>query len=162
MRFDSTKPREVAEYELKQFREQRAKFDGGERFSREYYGVRSADDLRALTTLQATARYLQAKDQRVQVGELLKQSGCADSTFAPPFTVRRILATALANDSIAYLLHEEGTTATSRSGYSEFPTVMVLRLRGNRWVIVPTPAFLGPGGVAIFGDGPCDSTRRTR
>ena len=159
MRFDSTKPREVAEYELKQLRQQRAKFDGGERFSREYYGVRSADDLRALTTLQATARYLKAKDQRVQFRELLKQSGCADRTFVPPFTMHRILATALANDSIAYLLHEEGTT-TSRSGYSEFPSVMVLRFRGNRWVIVPTPAFMGPGGVAIVGDGPCDSTRR--
>lgn len=160
MRGDSTKPREVAEYELKRYREQVSKFDAGDRFSREYYGIRSADDLRALSTTQAAARHLQAKDPRVQIRELLKQAGCADSTFTTPFTVHRILATALANDSIAYLLHEEGTSATSRSGYSEFPSVMVLRFRGNRWVIVPTPAFMGPGGVAIFGDGPCDATRR--
>ena len=160
MRGDSTKPREVAEYELKQFREQRAKFDGAERFSREYYGVRSAEDLRALSTIQATARYLKAKDQRVQFRELLKQSGCADSTFAPPYTVHRILATALANDSVAYLLHDDGNVPMRRVAYSEFPSVMVLRLQANRWVIVPTPMFMGSGGVAIYGDGPCHSTRR--
>jgi len=160
MRGDSTKPREVAEYELKRFREQMSRFDAGERFSREYYGVRSAEQLRSLTTVQAGARYLKAKDQRVQVRELLKQSGCADSTFTMPFSVHRILATALANDSVAYVLHDDGNAATSRSGYSEFPSVMALRFRGGRWVIEPTPAFMGPGGVVMSGEGPCDSTRR--
>jgi hypothetical protein len=160
MRGDSTKPREVAEYELKRYREQVSKFDAGDRFSREYYGIRSASDLRALSTTQAAARYLQAKDQRVQLRELLKQAGCGDPTFTPPFTVHRILATALANDSVAYLVHDESATAISRAGYSELPSIMVLRFRGGRWVIAPTPMFMGPGGVAIYGDGPCDATRR--
>jgi len=159
MRGDPNKPREVAEYELKRFRDQVAKRDSGERFSREFYGVRSAAELRALSTIQVAARYLQAKDQRVQFREFLRQSGCPDSTLAMPFHVHRILATALANDSVAYLLHDD-SPALNRSGYSEFPSVMILRLRSDRWVIVPTPMFMGPGGIAIFGDGPCDSTRR--
>jgi len=159
MRGDPNKPREVAEYELKRLREQMAKRDSGERFSSEFHGVRSAAELRALSTSQVAARYLQAKDQRVQFREFLRQSGCPDSTFTMPFRVHRILATALANDSVAYLLHDEGPEP-SRSGYSEFPSVMILRLRGDGWAIVPTPNVMGPGGIVISGDGPCDSRRR--
>jgi hypothetical protein len=159
MRMDPNKPREVAEYELKRFREQMAKNDAGERFSHQYYGVRSVEDLRALTTTQAAVRFLQAKDQRMQFREFLRQSGCSDTTITAPFRMQRILATALANDSVAYVLHDQLGLAGSREGYSEFPTVMALRLREGRWKIIPSDALMGPGGVAVIGGGPCDSTQ---
>ena len=66
LRDDPAKPIAVAEYELKRYRDQVAKFDAGEMFSHEFDGVRSLEELRALSTLQAAARYLQAQDERIQ------------------------------------------------------------------------------------------------
>lgn len=44
---------------------------------------------------------------RVQFRKFLRQSGCSDTTFRTPVRVQHMLATALANDSVAYVLHDQ-------------------------------------------------------
>lgn len=165
MRDDPKKPLTVAEYELKRYREQMASIDASNAFSFEFLGIRSAEELRALSTLQATVRFLQAKDMRMQMREYLRRSGCADSTFRMPFSVHRIIATALANDSVAYVLHQDGMFTPVRDAeYPIDPFVMQLRLRGGRWLIVPTPTLMSGNGMgfATVGGATCDSTSHRR
>jgi hypothetical protein len=160
IRMDSTKPRIVAEYELKRYREQTARFDVGSMLAYEFFGVRSIDDLRALSTLEASARYLQAQDNRTQIREQARKSGCAMNVSAlmPPVAFHRIIAVALANDTIAYVLHDDGMFGTRVDRGSPInPTVMQLRLRAQTWRVYPAPGLLGLTGSIGFGAVQCDS-----
>jgi hypothetical protein len=169
MRDDPNKPLAVAEYELKRYREQMAKYDSGSQLSYEFFGVRSVDDLRALNTLQATVRYLQARDMRMRIREEIRKSPCTHDSSAVaaamtglPFSVQRIIATALANDTVAYLLHTDGTFPSDADvGVSIDPMVLQLRLRDGRWLIVPSLTLLGHTGMAVQFVS-CDTTQKRR
>ena len=159
MRMDSTKPRAVAEYEAKRYREQIAKFDPGETLSYEFAGVRSIEELRALTTLEASARFLQARDFRTQFRERSRMSGCGDGRITLPVTLQRIIGVALASDTIAYVLHDDGLFSENRDAVAPIdPMVMQLRLREGHWRVVPSLTLLGRSGMA-YSVG-CDSTNR--
>jgi hypothetical protein len=159
MRMDSTKPRAVAEYEAKRYREQIAKFDPGETLSYEFSGVRSIEELRALTTLEASARFLQARDFRTQFRERSRMSGCGDGHITLPVALQRIIGVALASDTIAYVLHDDGLFSGNRDAVAPIdPMVMQLRLREGHWRVVPSLTLLGRSNMAYsFG---CDSTSR--
>jgi hypothetical protein len=161
LRMDSTKPRVVAEYELKRYREQTAKFDVASALAYEFSGVRSIDDLRALSTLEASARYLQAQDIRTLIREHARRSGCGmnESGHMAPVAFHRIIAVALANDTLAYVLHDDGMLGTRVDQGSPInPTVMQLRLRAQAWRVYPAPGLLGLTGIG-FSSTQCDSTR---
>jgi hypothetical protein len=164
MRDDPNKPRAVAEYELKRYQEQVAKFDAGNMLSYQFSGVQSVDELRSLTPLQAAARYLQAQDLRVRFREHVRLSGCADARAVgviPPFAFHRIIATALAADSVAYVLHDDGMFASRREDATPLePMVMQLRWRGGRWLIVPSLGLIGRGSMGFAMETRCDSTNR--
>jgi hypothetical protein len=161
MRDDPDKPRAVAEYELQRFRKHSARFDEGEVLSYQFMGVRSIDALRALTTQQATVAYLKATDFRVQIREQVRLSGCGDTTAATasgPYSIRRIVATAVASDTAAYVLYEDGMFASMNPAYPGEPSVLILRWRGSAWKI--HPSSLRSRSMS-FGVGTvCDSTQR--
>lgn len=161
MRMDSTKPRVVAEYELKRYREQMAKFDEGGMLAYQFSGVRSIDELRALSTVEASARYIQAQDIRTLIREHARKAGCAmnESALMAPVAFHRIIAVALANDTLAYVLHDDGMLGTRVDQASPInPTVMQLRLRAQAWRVYPAPGLLGLTGIG-FSSTQCDSTR---
>ena len=160
MRDDPSKPRVVAEYELKRFRDMREQFDEGRVLSYEFAGVRTIEALRALSTSEATVAYLKAKDARVQFREAMRErirsSGCADTTASLPYSIRRIIATALASDTVAYVLYEDGLfSLRSADGVSEDPNILVLRVRGSAWKIVPSMRM--GGQMMGFSVVQCDS-----
>lgn len=141
LRMDSTKPRVVAEYEAKRYREQIAKFDAGQMLANEFFGVRSIEELRALTTLEAGARYIQAQDFRMlireQAREQARKAGCDMNAIAAlaPVSLHRIIAVGLANDTVAYVLHDDAMFKTSRDPDPLIePMVMQLRLHAEVWL----------------------------
>lgn len=144
----------------RRFREQTARFDV-DPVAYEFAGMRSIAEVGLLSALQATARYIQAQDFRVYMRETARRSGCGDSVAdAPPFTVHRILGTAVAADTVAYVLHDDGLFASdSVRTMTMDPMVMQLRLRGGSWRILPGPTLLRRSGMA-FGSMGCDSTGR--
>ena len=161
MRMDSTKPRVVAEYELKRYREQMAKFDEGGMLAYQFSGVRSIDELRALSTLEASARYIQAQDIRTAIREMARKSGCGMNLGAmmPPIAFHRIVAVALANDTVAYVLHDDAMFGSRIDpGPLVEPMLMQLTLRGHLWRVYPSPGMLSRQGVG-FGAMQCDSAR---
>jgi hypothetical protein len=135
---------------------------GGDAFSYEFAGIRSLLDLARLSALDATVRYLQAQDPRVQMRDAARRAGCADSLARTPITLRRIVGIALASDTVAYVLHEEQSPRDESDGLPRLePMVMQLRLRGPRWTIIPGSALLRPPVTLGAPAAPCDSGRRS-
>lgn len=139
---------------------ERPTLSGGDALSYEFAGIQSLLDLANLSSLEATARYLQAQDARVQLREAARRAGCPDSAARAPASLRRIVGVALANDTVAYVLHEEQAPRDEADGLPRLePMVMQLRLRGTRWTIIPGSALLRPPaslGMPL----PCDNPRR--
>jgi hypothetical protein len=160
MRDDPAKPRAVAEYELKRFRERMAEPPTNP-IAFEFSGVKSIDELAALSAHEATARFLQAQDDRVRVREMARKSGCP--AFSRPFAVQRILGVVLVSDTVAFVLHEEGDVEASRATELAVsgPSVMQLRLRAGAWQIRPGYDLLRQLTRTVASVS-CDSTLRRR
>ena len=159
LRDDPAKPPAVAEYEFRRYRE-RAVLTDGDGISYEFAGVKSLLDLANLSAIEASARYIQAQDVREQVREAARRAGCADSVAGLSPNLRHIVSVALASDTVAYVLHEDGTPPDESDGLPRpEPMVMQLRLRGSRWTIIPGSALLrSPSTVGIAVR--CDSPHR--
>jgi hypothetical protein len=151
MRDDPNKPRVVAEYELKRYREQMATLDFGF-IAHEFAGVRTLTELSRLSALEATSRYLQAQDSRVQSREAARRSGCPGSYSGGPPPIHRILGVALPADTVAYVLHDDGLFSAMEEPpmpHAE-PMVLQLRLRGDLWQILPSVSVLRRLGSAVM------------
>jgi hypothetical protein len=103
---DSTMPRAVAEWEIARMN----KFRGMQNFgdmSYEFAGVHTQHELFALTIPEAAARWLEAQDERTQMREARRRSGCPLTIGVPEFQEikHNVLAVALGNDSTAYVVH---------------------------------------------------------
>jgi len=158
MRDDPNKPLAVAEYELKRYQKLISRVDEGMAMSYQFAGVRSVDALRALTTREAAIAYIKARDFRVQLREQMRLSGCGDTTTTMPYSIRRIVATAVASDTAAYVLYEDGMySLSSDPDFPGGPRVLILRVRGSAWKIVPT-SLMDP--AMAFGVSSCDTTLR--
>jgi hypothetical protein len=137
-----------------------ATLSGGDALSYEFAGIQSLPDLAKLSSLEATARYLQAQDARVQLREAARRAGCPDSDARAPASLRRIVGVALPSDTVAFVLHEVQAPRDESDGLPRLePMVMQLRLRDRRWTIIPGSALLrSPGSLGA--PLPCDSPRR--
>jgi hypothetical protein len=108
MASDTTMPRAVAEWEAarsNRFRTQRA-FDD---YSSQFAGVTSQHMLFSLTVADAAARWIAARDRRVQMREQWKRASCSIEAVATatPLTRPIIRAIAFGNDSTAYVIHAD-------------------------------------------------------
>lgn len=137
-----------------------ATLSGGDALSYEFAGIQSLLDLAGLSLVEATARYLQAQDSRVQLRDAARRAGCAESDARTPAILRRIVGVALASDTVAYVLHEEQAPRDETDGLPRFePMVMQLRLRNAHWTVIPGSALLrSPAslGTPLL----CDNPRR--
>ena len=105
---DSTMPRAVAEWQIAQMN----KFRGMQNFgdmSYEFAGVHTQHELFALTVPEAAARWLEAQDERTQMREARRRSGCPLTIGVPEFPEikHNVLAVALGDDSTAYVVHTD-------------------------------------------------------
>jgi hypothetical protein len=138
MQDDPNKPRVVAEYQLKQYQKSAARFDPGGMLAYEFAGIRS-----------------------IEMREQVRLSGCGDTTAATgsgPFSIRRIVATAVASDTAAYVLYEDGMFASMDPAYPGEPSVLILRWRGSAWKI--HPSSLRSRSMSFGVSTVCDSTQR--
>ena len=159
MRDDPDKPRVVAEYELRKFRERSAKVDA-DPISYEFAGVKSLEELSLLSARAATARFLEAQDQRASIREMARRAGCPDSVVTAPFTIHRILGAVLSTDTIAYVLHTDEMQMDYPTPFMG-PMVMELRLRRDGWRIRPDYGVLRRMNSSVANVS-CDSTARRR
>jgi len=147
-RRDPDMPREVAEYYIRQMREQEQRSSDPTPF--EFARVRSVSELRGLTAEEAAARWLESRDPAYQIRVQFEGAGCpvprdADSAAAPE---RRLLGVVADGDTAAYAVFREQAPDQTRSaseGGDLF--VMELKLRRGRWMVEPRSDLLPEIGM---------------
>jgi len=149
MASDSTMPRAVAEWQVAQMNKYRGMRKFGD-MSYEFAGVHSQHELFALTVPEAASRWLEAQDGRTQMREAFRQSGCSPKDLPTElYTVKpRVLGVAIADDSTAYVVHDDNRFSGELFG-SELERVMVLHRRGGHWRIDTRQDLLRPGNLAV-------------
>ena len=152
----------VAEY----FAKERAKHQDDFPFGLQAYGVASLEELRALSTEEFVARWLEVQDSRTQImrsvevqkpalRDSLKKVG-GDSTFLAQMLQERrtVVGSIVENDSTIQVLYRTQHDADAQNG-PQSSGVAVLRRAGRDWRLWPGEGglFEGSGfvGFAIGG-----------
>ena len=156
---DSTMPRAVAEWEIARMNKYRGMRAFGD-MSYEFAGVHTQHELFALSVPEAASRWLEAQDERTQMREAFRRSGCSPTIIPPEFPAakRSVLAVALSDDSTAYVVHSDDRFGPTQFG-AESERVMVVRRRGGRWRIETRQDLLRPGNMG-FGMSECPERRK--
>jgi len=146
MAIDSTMPRGVAEWEAmrsNKFRSERA-FDD---YSGQFAGVTSQQMLFSLSLRDAAARWLAARDPRVQIREARRRAGCPLGDVASPWpsSTSTLLAIAFQDDSTAYVIQSDDRFRGDALTPSE--RVMPVRRTQAGWRIEPRQDLLTPTNV---------------
>jgi len=160
---DSTMPRAVAEWQISQMKKAGADEQFGY-LSYEFAGVTTPRDLFALTIPAAAARWLEAQDGRTQMRESWRRQGCAMSDLpAFPPAKHTVLATALVDDSTAYIVHTDDRFGSETPYGISGERVMKLHRVNHRWLIEAREDLLRPAGTSFGGFGfECPNARRPR
>jgi hypothetical protein len=170
MKRDPDMPREVAEYQVRQFEKMRG--DSSPWLSYEFADVKSLSDLAALSTIEAAARFIEAEDYSYKMREAARRDTVGCRKLAKPVVMPdvrtepdRILGV-IVRDSDAYVLHESSdmqlmarardssaahqaqmTSKRVTEWYTMPPHVMQLRLIDGKWLILGAQGLLGEGGM---------------
>ena len=158
MALDSTMPKAVAEWQVAQARGRPG--DPFAYLSYQFAGVAAPRDLFALSVPAAAARWLEAQDERYQMRESWRRQGCS-MTGVPsyPPAARMVIAVAAADDSTAYVVHNDDRFQTPLPDVlSVGDRVMKLHRVQGRWLIEPRRDLLQPGSLG-FSYG-CPEVRR--
>jgi len=148
MRNDPDMPREVAEYELRKYREYATGLPNP--LPLQFAGVTSADSLAALSLEQAAAAWLEAQDDRTRIRELLSRNRCPVPPRDSLAQAERhsVIGVLSAGDTAAYALHASGRLRQGPVPDSgqlvPLPQVLELRRRGDTWRVVPRDDLLRP------------------
>jgi hypothetical protein len=140
MATDSTMPRAVAEWEVAQMTKARAEhpYLG---VTSEFFGVTTQHELFALTLPDATARWIEAQDDRAQIRDAWKRAGCTDAslTVVMPFLAPKhvIVATVVADDTTAYAIQSDEPVSGDPANLFNAERVIELHRVGGRWRIAP-------------------------
>ena len=131
-------PREAAEYQIRMMREQQRRFADPTPY--EFARVASATALRALTSDEAAARWLESRDPRWQVRMQYEQAGCPAPTDLNdiPLPRRRLIGVVADGDSTTDALFKENRGDDKAPAWvGDDVSIMELALRRGRWVVVP-------------------------
>ena len=151
---DSTMPRAVAEWQVQQYRTASAMNGPFAFITTQFLGIKSPQDLAELTTMQALARWIAAKDPRARMRESAKLSGCPDTVFKLlPFEKSVIRGVAFDGDTTAYVIVTNEPPLPSGDGIGGGERIFALHPRGATWRIEPrrdlfTPTGFGFGGIS--------------
>ena len=142
MQSDPKMPRAAAEYFVQQMREPRARSRDfiGEHYAR----VPSADSLEKLSTVEAAARWLEARDPRFpfrQLRDEMRARGCperpGDAELDRP-RPRAVIGAVVEGDTTAYVLYRDPERDAALRGsrgswYTATPAVLPLRRVAKQW-----------------------------
>jgi hypothetical protein len=146
MAADSTMPRSVAEWEAmrsNKFRSERA-FDD---YSSQFAGVTSQQMLFSLSLRDAAARWLAARDPRVQIRDARRRAGCTLGDVVSPWPSSKstLAAIAFQDDSTAFIILLDDRFGGDALMSSE--RVMPVRRTQSGWRIEPREDILSPINV---------------
>jgi hypothetical protein len=149
---DSTMPRAVAEWEAarsNRFRAQR-QFDD---YSSQFAGVSTQHMLFSLTVTDAAARWIAARDRRVQMREEWRRMGCGIATLptVPSVTRPVILGIAFHDDSTALVIHADDQFRGMGDMHDE--RVVPVRRTPAGWRIEPRDDLLSPSHMFFSVEG---------
>jgi hypothetical protein len=149
---DTTMPRAVAEWQVKRYEASMSSRDPFAYLTHEFLGVKSPQELSQLTTAQALARWMAARDPRSQMREATRLAGCPDS-LAPriPFDRPTVHGVAFDGDTTAYVIVRQGPDIASMDMLYSDEVVMALHPRGRTWRIEPREQLHSSGGLAMVG-----------
>jgi hypothetical protein len=151
MSFDSTLPRAVAEWQLRNHARAPRRPAFGD-FSDEFAGVTSFRMLQALTPAEAAARWLEASHPVTRIRRMLAEQNCgasladsiANSAFHG-FKVRTIGAVVV-GDSTAYVLVTDGYAGdVGEAIHARMPAALRLRRRPDGWRLLPSLQMMAGG-----------------
>jgi hypothetical protein len=160
MATDSTMPRAVAEWQIGQMKKSGAE-EPFNYLSMQFAGITSPRDLFALSIPAAAARWLEAQDERTQMREAWRRSGCPLSDL-PAFLAakRTVLAAAAFDDSTVYVVQSDDRFGSmGPENLTPVERVMKLHRANDRWRIEPREDLLRPGGAYGYGFD-CPKARR--
>jgi hypothetical protein len=152
---DSTMPRAVAEWQIAQMKKAVAGRGFGD-YSYEFAGITAQHALLSLTVPDATARWLAAQDRRTQIRDIWRRQGCALTSQPPMFGADKhtVLGIALADDSTAYVVHNDDMFRGDPANLMGSERVLVVHRSRGVWRIVPRRDLLRDPNVS-FGFGGC-------
>lgn len=137
-RMDPDMPRQVAEYQVRQMEEQQRRYADPTPF--EFARVASISALRALTSEEAAARWLESRDPQWQVRMQFEQAGCPapDDLDEIPVPRRRVVGVVADDDSLSYAVFREERAGDETAAWASGDvSVLELKLRRGRWLVSP-------------------------
>jgi hypothetical protein len=157
MKSDSTMPRAVAEWHLRQY--EKAGRDTTPMLAWTFADVTSVAQIDSLSDEELYVRRLRAKQLSYLMDRVLTMSGCKPPFPPIPTPTRHVRGVALISDTEAIALYEErNDTFNLRdigSGYEQ----LELRRTARGWRIVASEHVFGLGQAAAIGtDGNCNTT----
>ena len=148
MRADTSMPRVVAEYYVKQ---SQAVARRGSWLQQEF-GTPSADSVAALPLDSLGARWLEVHDERWLMRRARQSSNCPADTGARaiPEPKHRILGV-IVGDSVAYLVYEYDPSPQFNAAavYGRPPHIMTLRRDRDSWWVLPRSELFSTMGIMI-------------
>ncbi|MBM4188998.1 MAG: hypothetical protein FJ206_16995 [Gemmatimonadetes bacterium] len=137
-RMDPDMPREAAEYQVRRMEEEARRYADPTPF--EFARVSSASALRALSTAEAAARWLESRDPQWQVRMQFEQAGCPppDDLDGVPLPSRRLVGVVEDRRETVYAVYQEERAADDTPAWAGGDVfVMQLRLVRGRWTVQP-------------------------
>ena len=147
MRDDPDMPREVAEYQLRKYREYAGQEDPNP-LPHQFAGVTTVDALAALPLDRAAAAWLEAQDDRTRIRELFTRNRCPVPSRDSLAVLERhtVLGVLIVGDGGAFALHRSGGLRREQDDSlpGEPPEVLELHRRNGAWLVVPREDLLRP------------------
>jgi hypothetical protein len=145
-------PRPVAEYQVSQMESQRRQYADPTPY--EFARVQSMSALKTLSIDEAAARWLESRDPKWQAQFQYQQAGCQSPTDLDemPTPTRRLIGVINESETMSYAVFREDRQADGDRDQQTDEgdlSVMVLRQKGNRWVVVPRSDLLPDVGVNV-------------
>lgn len=134
-------PSEVAEWFAGEQARDRERL--GPHVAREFAGVRSLAELKALAPAEMFARWLQAQDPDYQMERQLNAAG--QGTAAPPVRVtRQVIGHITEQDGLVHVLYRTAWPGSAADSPSELAVITVRRLGNGSWRLAVNPSFHVP------------------
>ena len=158
MAADSTMPRAVAEWEVERMKKYPIPAFGD--MSHEFAGVRTQQELFALTLPDAAARWLEAQDERTAMREAFRRSGCG-LTEIPTFPAAKhiIVATAVIDDTTAFVIQRDDRFRIDDVDAPESNRIITVNRTRGRWLLMPRRDLLRPGNMGFAYGSSCPKNK---
>lgn len=157
MQGDSTMPRAVAEWFVKQ--SERAVYDTTSLLGWTFADVSRPSQLDSLSDAELYVRRLRAKQVGYQMDLALRLSGCTGPSSPTPNPTRQVKGIAVMSETEAIALYEEVAGTINMHDFGRGYEQLELRRTASGWrVVASDEVFAQHSGMAVGTDGKCPTT----